>query len=80
MDIKSFNELFVNYVVLNLMFCIYNDKKQVKCITYKLNSLRAILRKDLVSKFLHHTIALDSHNDQIKNANFLNETSPVSFI
>ncbi|XP_029342023.1 erythroid differentiation-related factor 1-like [Acyrthosiphon pisum] len=55
-----------------------SSDKMVKCITYKRNSLRANIHKALVSKFLHHSIELDSHNDQIKKKNVRNETSPVS--
>eukprot|EP00102_Acyrthosiphon_pisum_P019007 XP_016656217.1 PREDICTED: uncharacterized protein LOC100569960 [Acyrthosiphon pisum] len=50
---------------------------KVKCITYKQNDFSSIQHKALVSKFLHHSIAIDSHNDQIKKTIFYNETSPT---
>ncbi|XP_008180391.1 erythroid differentiation-related factor 1-like [Acyrthosiphon pisum] len=55
-----------------------SSDKMVKCITYKMNTLRANTDKALVSKFLHHSIELDSHNDQIKKKNVRNETSPLA--
>ncbi|XP_026807422.1 erythroid differentiation-related factor 1-like [Rhopalosiphum maidis] len=49
---------------------------KVECITFKKNNSRKINHKNLVSKFLHHTIGLDSHNDLIKN--ICNETSQLA--
>lgn len=49
----------------------------MECITFKKNSSRKIEHKNLVTKFLHHSIGgLDSYIGQINNV--YNETSSVS--
>ncbi|KAE9522852.1 hypothetical protein AGLY_016749 [Aphis glycines] len=56
---------------------VKSSNNKVECITFKKNSSRKIEHKNLVSKFLHHSIGgLDSHIGQINNV--CNETSSLA--
>ncbi|XP_025208738.1 uncharacterized protein LOC112604083 [Melanaphis sacchari] len=52
-----------------------SDTTKVECITLKKNNFKRVEHKNLVSKFLHHSIGLELHNDQIKNV--CNEIIPL---
>ncbi|CAH1725638.1 unnamed protein product [Aphis gossypii] len=56
---------------------VKSSNNKVECITFKKNSSRKIEHKNLVTKFLHHSIGgLDSYIGQINNV--YNETSSLA--